>query len=39
MLLPGRPKDGQESADVHGYQPITMFDSIAFRACSRSVPV
>ncbi len=23
----------------HDYQPMTMFDSIAFRACSRSVPV
>lgn len=39
MLLAERPKHGQQSIAVHVYQPMTMFDSMAFRACSKSVPV
>src|SRR4029077_12634964 len=39
MLLAERPKHGQETIAVHVYQPMTMFDSMAFRACSKSVPV
>jgi hypothetical protein len=39
VLLAKRPENRYEGVSVHGYQPMTMFDSMAFRACSRSVPV
>ncbi len=39
VLLAERLENRQKTVTVHGYQPMTMFDSMAFRACSRSVPV
>ena len=39
MFLPVLAQDCRQVAVAHDYQPMTMFDSIALRACSRSVPV